>query len=223
MQAQPYPYIVPICKQQIDILYQDDYLLLINKPDLLLSIPGKLPENKDSVISRLSRKFPSASIVHRLDLDTSGIMIIPLSKPVHTHISRQFEQRQIEKTYTAILFGHLKDNEGIIDLPIAADWQHRPLQKICHEKGRQSITHYTVLERLQDSTATKVLFKPITGRSHQLRLHSKEIGHPILGCDLYASDEAFRMAKRLMLHATEIVFEHPVSGEIIRGYSPPPF
>lgn len=223
MQAQAYPYIVPVCEQEIEILYQDDYLLLINKPDLLLSIPGKLPANKDSVITRLSQPFPSASIVHRLDLDTSGIMIIPLSKPVHAHISKQFEQRQIAKTYTAVLFGHVENDSGVIDLPIAADWQNRPLQKICHEKGRASITHYEVLERMENPSATRVLFKPVTGRSHQLRLHSKEIGHPILGCDLYATDEAFQMAKRLMLHATEIIFEHPVSHEMIRGHSPSPF
>lgn len=223
MQAQPYPYIVPVCKEEIEILYQDDHLLMINKPDLLLSIPGKHPENKDAVITRLSRIFPSASIVHRLDLDTSGIMIIPLSKPVHAHISRQFEQRLIEKTYTAVLLGHLEHNEGVIDLPIAADWENRPLQKICHEKGRESITCYKVLERLNNPMSTRVLFKPVTGRSHQLRLHSKETGHPILGCDLYASDEAFHMASRLMLHATEIAFEHPVSHETIRGYSKPPF
>lgn len=223
MQAQPYPYIVPVCDQEIDILYQDEYLLLINKPDLLLSIPGKLAENKDSVITRLSKILSSASIVHRLDLDTSGIMIIPLSKPVHAHISRQFEQRLIDKTYTAVLYGHLEQDKGVIDLPIAPDWQHRPLQKICYEKGRSSVTHYEVLERLEAPYATRVLFKPITGRSHQLRIHSKEIGHPILGCDLYASDEAFHMAKRLMLHATEIAFEHPVSHERIHGYSKPAF
>jgi tRNA pseudouridine32 synthase / 23S rRNA pseudouridine746 synthase len=223
MQAQPYPYIVPVCEQEIEILYQDEYLLLINKPDLLLSIPGKLAENKDSVITRLKKIFPSASIVHRLDLDTSGIMIIPLSKPVHAHISKQFEQRLIDKTYTAVLFGHVENDKGIIDLPIAPDWQHRPLQKICQVKGRSSITHYEVLERMEEPYATRVLFKPVTGRSHQLRIHSKEIGHPILGCDLYATDEAFHMAKRLMLHATAISFEHPISHEHIHGYCKPAF
>ena len=223
MQPQAFPYIVPVCEAEIDILYQDDYLLLIHKPDLLLSMPGKHPDNKDSAITRLLKDFPSASLVHRLDLDTSGIMIIPLSKPVNAHISRQFQERTIEKTYTAVLYGHLKDDEGTIDLPIAKDWENRPLQKICHDKGKASLTNYTVIERLDEPFSTKVLFKPVTGRSHQLRIHSREIGHPILGCDLYATDEAFFMAKRLMLHATSISFEHPVTHKRVEGYCESPF
>ena len=223
MQPQPSPYIVPLCREQITILYQDEHLLLINKPDLLLSLPGKIPENHDSVITRLLRSFPTASLVHRLDLDTSGIMIIPLSKSVNANLSRQFQERTIRKTYTALLFGHLENNEGVIDLPIAKDWQNPPLQKICHERGRQSQTEYSALERGENPSATRVLFQARTGRSHQLRIHSMAIGHPILGCDLYAHDEAFQMANRLMLHATTICFTHPVSGVEMEGISPSPF
>lgn len=223
MQPQAFPYIVPVCEEEVEILYQDDHLLLINKPHLLLSMPGKHPQNKDSAITRLLKQFPSASLVHRLDLDTSGIMIIPLNKHVNAHISRQFQERAVEKTYTAVLYGHLQEERGLIDLPIAKDWQNRPLQKICYEKGKASLTHYTVVEREHDLYATRVIFKPVTGRSHQLRIHSREIGHPILGCDLYASDEAFHMAERLMLHATIIAFEHPVTHQRIEGYSEPPF
>lgn len=223
MQAQAFPYIVPFCETEIEILYQDDHLLLINKPDLLLSMPGMHPKNKDSVITRLLKDFPSAGLVHRLDLDTSGIMIIPLSKPVLSHISRQFQERTVEKDYTAVLYGHLEADEGSINLPIAKDRANTPLQKICYETGRASLTHYSVIERLDEPFSTRVLFKPVTGRSHQLRIHSREIGHPILGCDLYASDEAFFMANRLMLHATSIAFEHPVTHDRIEGYCKPPF
>ncbi len=223
MQPQPQPYIVPFCDQEVDILYQDDYLLLVNKPQLLLSIPGKLPQNKDCVISRLQRNFPTASIVHRLDLDTSGIMIIPLCKEAHSHISRQFQQRQITKSYTAVIYGTTLQNHGKIDLPIACDWKNRPLQKICYDKGKQALTYYEVIERYSESERSRVILKPITGRSHQLRIHLKEIGHPILGCDLYAHDTAFHMAERLMLHATEIAFQHPINGKAIHGHSKPEF
>ncbi len=127
------PYIVPPCDRPVEILYQDEHLLIINKPDLLLSIPGKHPLNQDCVINRLQVDYPSASIVHRLDLDTSGIMIVPLSKPVHSHISRQFQERQVEKQYHAIVFGLVANDHGEIDLPIAPDWANRPRQKICNE------------------------------------------------------------------------------------------
>lgn len=223
MQPQDDPYIVPVCQEQVEILYEDEDILLVNKPHSLLTIPGKHPLNKDCLHSRLLEHYPSASIIHRLDLDTSGLLIIALNKAANAHISRQFQQRQIEKTYTAVLFGHIKEDSGTISLPIARDWAHRPLQKICYDTGKASETHFTVLERLESMNATRVLFNPITGRSHQLRIHSREINHPILGCDMYATQEAFDMAERLMLHATTIHFEHPVTGKRINGLCPCPF
>lgn len=223
MQPQVDPFIAPPCHEQISILYQDDDLLLINKPSALLSLSGKHPLNKDSVHFRLVQDFPSATLVHRLDFGTSGIMVVALNKEINAHIGKQFQARTVTKTYTALLHGHMAGDENIIDLPIAKDPPHFPLQKICHATGRSAISQYRVIELMPSTLATRVLFTPITGRTHQLRIHSREIGHPILGCDLYASDEAFHMADRLMLHATTLNFDHPITGEKINGHCPCPF
>ena len=215
------PYLVPHSQEEIRILYEDDHLLMVRKPDLLLSIPGRHPLNKDCLVTRLQVDYPSASIVHRLDLDTSGIMVIPLDKPTHAHISRQFQRREVEKTYHALVFGRVVKDEGEIDLPIARDWANRPRQKICAAGGKPALTRYRVLERFEDRT--RLLLSPVTGRSHQLRIHLRELGHPILGCDMYAHAEALGMAPRLMLHATTLGFEHPATGEWLEGECPPDF
>ncbi len=215
------PYIVPHSQEKIRILHADQDLLLVRKPDLLLSIPGRHPLNKDCLITRLQRDHPSASIVHRLDLDTSGIMVIPLNKPTHAHISRQFQERKVEKTYTAVVHGIVADDEGEVELPIRCDWDRRPLQMIDHERGKYALTRYRVLDRLEDRT--RLLLMPVTGRSHQLRIHMRELGHPILGCDMYAHEEALKMADRLLLHATTLGFEHPITGKWIQGECPPDF
>ena len=215
------PYLVPHSQEETRILYQDDDLLLVRKPDLLLSIPGRHPLNKDCLITRLQEKFPSASIVHRLDLDTSGIMVIPLNKATHAHISRQFQERKVEKTYTAVVFGRVAADRGEIELPIVCDWENRPRQKICHETGRHALTRYEVVTREADRS--RLLLKPVTGRSHQLRIHMRELGHPILGCDMYAHPQALAMAPRLMLHATTLGFEHPTTGNWLTGESEPDF
>ena len=223
MQPQADPFIAPPCHEQISILYQDEYFLLINKPSALLSLSGKHPLNKDSVHFRLVQDFPSATLVHRLDFGTSGIMVVALNKEINAHIGKQFQARTVTKTYTALLHGHITDDENIIDLPIAKDPPNFPLQKICHETGRPAVSQYRVAEQLESTFATRVIFTPITGRTHQLRIHSREIGHPILGCDLYASDEAFNMADRLMLHATTLSFDHPITSQKINGHCPCPF
>ncbi len=215
------PYIVPHSQEEIRILYQDHDLLLVRKPDLLLSIPGRHPLNKDCLITRLQVDYPSASIVHRLDLDTSGIMIIPLNKPTHAHISRQFQERKVEKSYHAVVFGEVEADTGKVELPIRCDWERRPLQMIDHERGKYALTHYQVLERRGDRT--RLLLKPVTGRSHQLRIHMRELGHPILGCDMYAHEKALAMADRLLLHATTIGFEHPTTGKWLTGECLPDF
>ena len=215
------PYLVPHSQEEIRILHEDDDLLLVRKPDLLLSIPGRHPLNKDCLITRLQQRYPSASIVHRLDLDTSGIMVIPLNKPTHAHIGRQFQLRQVEKSYHAIVYGVIKQDRGEIDLPIATDWADRPRQKICRERGRSALTRYEVLKREGDRS--RVLLTPVTGRTHQLRIHMRELGHPILGCDMYAHPEALAMASRLMLHASKLAFEHPGTGEWLEGECPPDF
>lgn len=218
---EPPPYLVPHSTEEIAILFEDSDLLLVRKPTLLLSIPGRHPLNKDCLITRLQQRYPTASIVHRLDLDTSGIMVIPLNKPTHAHISRQFQQREVHKTYHAMVFGVVKPDEGEIDLPIASDWQHRPLQKICHERGRSALTRFEVLQRQEDRC--RLLLKPVTGRSHQLRIHLRELGHPILGCDMYAHETALGMADRLMLHASRLEFTHPTTGQWLCGDCPPDF
>ena len=227
MQPQADPFIVPRCEEAIEVLYQDQHLLLINKPSGLLSLSGKHPLNEDSVHFRLVKDFPTATLVHRLDFGTSGIMIVALNKEVNAHIGKQFQAQSVNKTYTAILHGDVVADSGYIDRPIAKDKPNFPLQKICYETGKSAVSHYEVAERmggtLGNPSSTRVIFKPVSGRTHQLRIHSRELGHPILGCDLYATDEAFFMADRLMLHATGIEFDHPVTGERINGVSRCPF
>ncbi len=218
---EPPPYLVPHSREPIRILYEDEDLLLVRKPHLLLSIPGRHPLNRDCLITRLQCDYPSASIVHRLDLDTSGIMVIPLKREAHAHISRQFQARVVQKTYHAIVYGRVPDDEGSVDLPIRCDWERRPLQMVDHERGKHALTHFRVLERHADRT--RLLLTPVTGRSHQLRIHMRELGHPILGCDMYAHNAALAMADRLLLHATSLGFEHPVSGEWLCVECPPDF
>ena len=197
MQPQADPFIVPPCHEEIEILYQDKYLLLINKPGKLLTLSGKHPLNKDSVHFRLVKNFPTSTMIHRLDFGTSGILIVALNKEINGHIGKQFQAHHVTKTYTAILHGHLTDDDGCIELPIVKDKPNFPLQKICYDTGKKALTNYQVIERLQTPFATKVSFKPVSGRTHQLRIHSQAIGHPILGCDLYATDEAFFMANQI--------------------------
>ncbi|MCB1676714.1 MAG: RNA pseudouridine synthase, partial [Halioglobus sp.] len=146
------PYLVPHTREEIAILHEDADLLLVRKPDLLLSIPGRHPLNRDCLITRLQQRYPSASIVHRLDLDTSGIMVIPLNRAAHAHISRQFQQRRVDKCYHAVVYGVIGKDSGEIDLPIACDWDNRPRQVICHRRGKAALTRFKVLERGSDRT-----------------------------------------------------------------------
>lgn len=223
MQPQADPFIAPICDSEITILFQDEHLLLINKPSGLLSLSGKHPLNKDSVHFRLVQDFPTATLLHRLDFGTSGIMIVALNKAINAHIGKQFQQGEVHKTYTAILHGHVQSDCGLIEFPIAKDADNFPLQKICYETGKQAATQYQVIECLEHPPRTRILFSPVSGRTHQLRIHSREINHPILGCDLYKNKESFTMAERLLLHATSIEFIHPVTQEKIQGICPCPF
>lgn len=219
MQLKEDTFIAPPCFDDITILFQDEHVLLISKPSGLLSLSGKNPLNKDSVHFRLVQNFPTATLVHRLDFGTSGIMVVALNKNVNAQIGKQFQEGTITKTYTALLHGHVEQDSGLIELPIAKDPPNFPLQKICFASGKNALTHYKVIERITSPTSTRVLFTPISGRTHQLRIHSRELGHSILGCDLYASTEIFKMAPRLMLHATTIEFNHPVTGERVYGRS----
>jgi tRNA pseudouridine32 synthase/23S rRNA pseudouridine746 synthase len=172
------------------------------------------------VISRLLPDYPGATIVHRLDFDTSGVMVIPLNRPALSHISKQFQARTVSKHYTAVVAGLMEQGEGVIDLPIASD--EGPKYKICQKAGKPSVTEYKVIKRDDEARTTRVFLHPITGRSHQLRLHLQAIGHPILGCEFYGGEFA-RVADRLLLHATDLQFVHPVSGVEVFIESPADF
>ena len=215
--SSPDDFIAPKCHDDIEILHQDESILLINKPSKLLSLSGKNPANLDSVHYRIRQQFPTAIMIHRLDLGTSGIMILALNKDIARLLNRQFSERLVTKTYTALLSGHLKSTSGVIDFPIAKG--EFPYQKICSINGKPSLTEYQCLSheffRHNDQVfpVTRILYKPLTGRTHQLRIHSQQIGHPIIGCDLYTSlsgDTEF-MSDRLMLHANQLEFQHPIS------------
>lgn len=214
-------YIVPHCPHPVELLYRDENLLLVNKPAGLLSVPGKHPANRDCLITRLQTTFPQARIVHRLDLDTSGIMVVALDADTHRHLNRQFEQRSVAKQYEALVYGVMTKDEYTIDLPLICDWPNRPKQKVDYSSGKPSRTRVSVMCRFGDRT--HVLLQPLTGRSHQLRVHLSAIQHPILGCDFYAHEQALALADRLLLHATRLELQHPVSGQRLSGCSPRPF
>ncbi|QDE30348.1 RluA family pseudouridine synthase [Shewanella polaris] len=216
-------FIAPPCDGVIEVLYQDEHLLLINKPTGLLSLSGKNPLNKDSVHYRLVQDFPTATLVHRLDFGTSGIMLVALNKVVNGLLTKQFQQRTVSKKYTAVLHGDLINDLGDIELPIAKDSEHFPLMKICHSTGKPALSQYQVISRHPQRLCTRVCFTPTTGRTHQLRLHSQQIGHPILGCDLYRNENSQQMSDRLMLHATVLSFTHPLTEQRIDFVCSSPF
>lgn len=218
---EPPPYVVPHSQEAIRVLYRDDSLLIVDKPHLLLSVPGRHPINRDSLISRLQRRYPAAAAVHRLDLDTSGLLVVPITRAALSELSRSFQRRTVRKEYRALVWGQVADDAGEIDLPLIADWHNRPLQKVCHQTGKPSLTRFQVIARTDQSTLLRLF--PITGRSHQLRIHLRELGHPILGCDMYAHEAALAAAPRLMLHATRLAFDHPAGIGRLSAMSPPPF
>lgn len=205
------PYIVPPCLVELETLYADEHIVVVNKPSGLLSVPGRLPENNDSVYTRLQQQYDHLWVVHRLDLDTSGIMVLALSKTAASSFGRQFQQRTIYKRYGAVVDGLVAEDQGEIDLPLICDWPNRPLQKVCQETGKASLTSFQVLARDKQNGTTQVALTPHTGRAHQLRVHMQAIGHSILGCDMYASDDVCLASERLLLHAWELGFVHPAS------------
>ena len=216
-------FVAPRCDEDIKILYQDDALLLIDKPSGLLTLSGKNPLNLDSVHYRLVQQFPTALMLHRLDFGTSGLLVVALNKIAAAHINRQFQARSVGKTYQAVLAGQMEADVGDIELPIAKDPANFPKLKVCFASGKTARSHYQVMERQATPDTSRVLFTPHTGRTHQLRIHSAGMGHPILGCDLYGTPETQRMATRLLLHATTLEFDHPVSGDRFYGVSDCPF
>jgi tRNA pseudouridine32 synthase / 23S rRNA pseudouridine746 synthase len=223
-------FVAPKCQEFVDILYQDEDILLINKPSGLLSLSGKNPLNLDSVHYRLvhgqqglTPTFPEAKLPHRLDFGTSGIMVVALNAKAAQSMNKQFQDRKVKKHYLAILDGWVEDKQGLFSASIAKDKSIFPRVKICQDTGKEAITEYTVLERLDHPQRTLVRFKPHTGRTHQLRIHSLAMHHPILGCDLYNNNKSEQMSERLLLHASDLYFEHPASGDNFHGVCPSPF
>tara|TARA_R110002167_G_scaffold203006_9_gene406984 strand:- start:5859 stop:6515 length:657 start_codon:yes stop_codon:yes gene_type:complete len=205
----------------LQIIYQDDDIIVLDKPSGLLSVPGKAPEHADSLQTRVQRVFPNASVVHRLDMATSGIMLMAMHKTSHRHLSRQFELRQTEKAYQAIVFGRLSLESGEVDLPLICDWPNRPKQIVDLQRGKQALTRWQVVSQ-EDNTSRVDLF-PVTGRSHQLRVHMLSLGHPIIGDRLYAHKSALALASRLNLHAKMLRFTHPGNETLQTFHSPVPF
>ncbi len=210
------PYHPP--QEPLDIVYQDEQLVVLNKPSGLLSVPGRGAHLADCLQSRLLGKDPNTLLIHRLDCDTSGLIVFAKTREAQRHIGLQFEKRIPKKTYTAWVHDIPQEPKGEINLPIIVDWPNRPLQKICFEKGRNAVTLWRKVSKKKGFA--KLELKPQTGRSHQLRIHCREIGHPILGDELYGPKPP--AAPRLMLHATKLELRHPIGGEWLNLNCPPP-
>jgi len=205
----------------LETIYQDKDMIVFNKPAGILSVPGRDIERHDSMYSRLLAKHPDSHTVHRLDLATSGVIIFALRKDAEKALKRQFQERETQKIYYARVFGHIKEKTGCIDTPLGKDVEHPPKHKIDHEKGKACRTFYEVISYGQQTTLVKLM--PVTGRTHQLRLHMLAIGHPILGDDFYADDQVLAMSPRLLLHASEITITHPYTKKPIVFKTDVPF
>lgn len=201
----------------LDVVFRNLKLLVVNKPSGLLSVPGKGEHLADCLETRVKAAYPGALLVHRLDRDTSGVMVFARKPSIQRHLNLQFEKRLVEKTYIADVWGEVAGEEGEIDQPIIIDWPNRPLHKICHETGKPSVTRWQVIARSDGRTRVRLF--PKTGRSHQLRVHMLSIGHPILGDAFYAHEAALAAATRLHLHAEMLAF-HDLDG-VRRQYDCP--
>jgi len=193
----------------IEIIYQDEFIVAVNKPQALLSVPGLGPDNQDCMISRLGKLIPDAKVVHRLDCYTSGIMLFAIGIEMQRALSRVFHDRKINKQYIAIVKHWFDEKEGVIKFPMRCDIDDRPRQIVDYEHGKSAITYWEVLQRSDD--AVRLLLKPETGRTHQLRVHCAAMGYPIIGDGLYGRDEVKQ--PRMLLHAANLVFDHPVTNE----------
>ncbi len=206
----------------IEVLAVDEHFIVIDKPSGLLAVPGRGPDKQDCLSTRVQRQFPDALIVHRLDMETSGLMVFGRGIDAQRALGRAFEQRLVHKQYEAVVDGLLASDAGTVDLPLICDWPNRPRQMVSHELGKPSTTHYRVVNRDESARRTRVALMPVTGRSHQLRVHMAALGHPILGDSLYASAPP-APGERLLLHAAQLTFPHPVTGAAISVASRVPF
>jgi len=208
----------------LDIVHEDDRLIVCNKPSGLLTVPGKDPSLADCLEARVQARYPdrpATKVVHRLDKDTSGLIVLAFDKAALGALGSQFEHRKVEKYYVARVAGEIEGETGLIDLPLATDWENKPRQRVDHERGRASQTQWQVLTREGGTTRLKLV--PLTGRTHQLRVHMLAIGHPILGDSFYAPPEIVAAADRLQLHAEMLAFSHPADGEWRQFTVPAPF
>jgi tRNA pseudouridine32 synthase/23S rRNA pseudouridine746 synthase len=204
----------------LDILHEDAAIIVVNKPAGLLTVPGKLENRQDCLVTRLQAARWDALTVHRLDCDTSGVIIFARTKQAQGFLGQEFEQRRAHKTYIARLQGRLTPDSGTVDLPLGSDWDYRPRQKVDHQNGRPAVTDWQVIDRTD--TETRVRLTPHTGRSHQLRVHMLALGHPILGDQIYAPATT-ATHPRLMLHAESLSLHHPVTGQRVTFTAPAPF
>ena len=207
--------------EPLRLIHADHAVVVVDKPAGLLTVPGKGEHLADCLIARLRNVYPEVLLIHRLDRDTSGVIVFALTAHAQRELSMQFELRKTKKAYRARLWGHLEPKTGTVDLPIGVDWPNRPRQQVDHENGRPAQTDWKVLGHDPDGT-TRVRLSPLTGRSHQLRVHMLALGHPILGDPLYA-DGAARDFPRLMLHAESLRFNHPETGHGATFTAPVPF
>lgn len=202
----------------LDIIYQDDDIIAINKPSGLLSNPGRDPLHHDSAWSRVKAQFPQTELVHRLDMSTSGLIVFGKHKDAERHLKAQFRDRITHKLYYARVWGNIEQAVGRVDLPLICDWPNRPKQKVCFEHGKASITDFNVVKREKKTTLIRLL--PITGRSHQLRVHMLALGYPIVGDEFYAPTLAKNYSPRLQLHAAELSLLHPATNQAIHLFAP---
>ena len=207
-----------------ETVFADDYLLVLNKPSGLLSVPGKGADKQDCLSARVQASYPDALIVHRLDMATSGLMLMARGPTVQTALSKLFEARAVHKRYVAVVDGQMQASPDwqLIDRPIALDWPSRPL-RIIHPSGKPSKTRWRVLHYDENANTTRVELEPVTGRSHQLRVHLAATGHPLVGDALYAPAVVCAKAARLLLHACKLSFTHPATSEHMVFESAPDF
>lgn len=202
----------------LDLIYRDKSIIVVNKPAGLLSVPGRGAHKMDNLTTRVQKEFPDALSVHRLDMSTSGLIVMARGKEMHRRISAMFRERRVEKRYIAMVAGQMAA-AGEVELPLGSDWINRPRQKVDFAIGKPSLTHYRLLTHDASADTSSVELNPVTGRTHQLRVHMAAIGHPIAGDALYGGPAS----ERLMLHACSLVFAHPLSGKMLTTVCEPPF
>lgn len=204
-------------------LFLDEHIIAVNKPANMLSVPGKGPDKQDCLVSRVSAIYPDTLTIHRLDYATSGVILLARNSVAHRAMSRLFETREIEKRYVAVVAGLVAQETGEINQPLICDWPNRPLQKVDHEQGKPATTRYQRLDINPHVPCSRLALTPITGRSHQLRVHLQWMGHPILGDEFYAPADVRQLSRRLLLHAERLAFTHPITGAAVSIECPADF